>query len=122
MVLKLVYQFADHGLGIITLQEHRIVHADKVRQIQAGPGETLITSTAWRNSAGASVGGVEKCLNYCLGFCLGSNSKVDPEAEKSVFSELGHIWPAVLKGLRHSLYRHNEVYMQRSSIRLGIKL
>ena len=55
---ELVYQFADHGLGIITLQEHRIVHADKVRQIQAGPGETLITSTAWRNSAGASVGGV----------------------------------------------------------------
>eukprot|EP00116_Pleurobrachia_bachei_P001855 sb/3462117/ len=55
---ELVYQFVDHCLGIITLQEHRIVHADKVRQIQAGPGETLITSTAWRNGAGVSVGGV----------------------------------------------------------------
>lgn len=55
---ELVYQFAYHGLGIITLQEHRIVHAETVRQTQAGPGETLITSTAWRNGAGASVGGV----------------------------------------------------------------
>eukprot|EP00116_Pleurobrachia_bachei_P013678 sb/3473940/ len=36
----------------------------------------------------------------CIDISFSLGPKVNPEAGKSVFSAMGHIWPAVLKGLR----------------------
>ena len=65
-VSELAYQFSKHGIGFLGIQEHRMVHPEIVKRIQAGPDSILLTSTAWRNSMGASVGGV--------GILMGTNA------------------------------------------------
>ena len=63
---ELAYKFSHHGIGLLGVQEHRIVHQETVKRTQAGPGSILLTSTAWRNTMGASVGGV--------GIMMGTNA------------------------------------------------
>ncbi|XP_019623440.1 PREDICTED: craniofacial development protein 2-like, partial [Branchiostoma belcheri] len=48
---------AIQGIDVLGIQEHRIVHEDEVRY-ESIHGNTLITTTASRNLAGAAVGGV----------------------------------------------------------------
>ena len=57
---ELAYKFCKSKLGVLAIQEHRIVHApgEATRTTPAGSDCILITSTAERNQRGASVGGV----------------------------------------------------------------
>ena len=58
---ELTANFSKHGLDLLGIQEHRIVHDETIRYgyIQ---GNALITSSAWRNERGASTGGVRILL------------------------------------------------------------
>ncbi|MEE8288342.1 MAG: reverse transcriptase domain-containing protein [Nitrosomonadaceae bacterium] len=59
---ELTSNCVKQNIDVIGIQEHRIVHEEEIRyeNIQ---GRTLITSSAWRNSAGAATGGVGILLN-----------------------------------------------------------
>ncbi|XP_033637877.1 uncharacterized protein LOC117298668 [Asterias rubens] len=54
---ELVSCMIKQGIDIIGIQEHRIVHNDPLRFIKV-LGQSLITSSAWRNEAQAATGGV----------------------------------------------------------------
>ena len=56
--LELAKTFIDSGLEILGIQEHRVVHQELIKIEQLERGTRLITSSAWRNGAGASTGGV----------------------------------------------------------------
>ena len=60
--LELAHCFEKSGYDIMGIQEHRRVHDDPVvfNQIE---GQYLVTSSAWRNEAQASVGGVGLMLS-----------------------------------------------------------
>ena len=56
---ELVASAVKHNTDIICLQEHRIVHEDiLLKYHDVGKNWTLVTSSAWRNSSNAAVGGV----------------------------------------------------------------
>ena len=54
---ELIEVFKGSGLAILAIQEHRICHREEVK-VEKGPWGALITSSAWRNGAGAATGGV----------------------------------------------------------------
>lgn len=54
---ELVHNFKEKHLDILAIQEHRIVHEDMLQQKDID-GVRMITSSAWRNEAGAACGGV----------------------------------------------------------------
>ena len=54
------------GVQILGIQEHRIVHSSEIEYQNLGSC-TLITSSAWRNSAGAATGGVGIVLDNNTG-------------------------------------------------------
>ena len=45
-------------MEILGIQEHRIVHQEPIRIEKVKKGVTLVTTSAWRNGAGAATGGV----------------------------------------------------------------
>ena len=45
-------------MEILGIQEHRIVHQEPIRIEKFKKGVTLVTTSAWRNGAGAATGGV----------------------------------------------------------------
>ncbi|XP_072046861.1 uncharacterized protein [Amphiura filiformis] len=51
-----------HNIDILGIQEHRIVHKEPVK-FENIQGQTLITTSATRNIAGASIGGVGRVLS-----------------------------------------------------------
>ena len=55
--LEMASLFLESGVSILGVQEHRIVHNEAVR-IERYNGSRFITVSAWRNSGGASQGGV----------------------------------------------------------------
>ena len=56
--LELAAVFLQSNLMALGVQEHRIVHDEEIRMERFSKGVHLITSSAWRNSRGASMGGV----------------------------------------------------------------
>ena len=56
--LELADRFIANRLDILGIQEHRIVHTETTKTETFCGGAKLITSSAWRNGCGASVGGV----------------------------------------------------------------
>ena len=52
---ELVYQAKQHGIDIICLQEHRIIHVEILLRENVN-GYTLITCSAWKNTRNASTG------------------------------------------------------------------
>ena len=56
--IELAKTFLESGMNIMGLQEHRIVHDEPIKIEKFAKGVCLITSSAWRNSMGASTGGV----------------------------------------------------------------
>ena len=46
--LELKYNFESHDLDILGIQEHRIMHNEKVKYNTIGHS-TLITTSAWKN-------------------------------------------------------------------------
>ena len=59
---ELVSNFVEHNIDVLGIQEHRIFHEEPVRY-ETILGSTLITTSATKNSAGASIGGVGVILN-----------------------------------------------------------
>ena len=56
---ELAHLFELRSVHILGLQEHRIIHNDEPIQITAlTPKTYMLTSSAWRNTANAAVGGV----------------------------------------------------------------
>jgi len=60
--IELAHNFEEYGIDILGIQEHRIVHEDilKYEDIQ---GNTLVTTSAWRNDQGAATGGIGLLLS-----------------------------------------------------------
>eukprot|EP00116_Pleurobrachia_bachei_P001743 sb/3462005/ len=56
--VELANRIIANSIDIMGIQEHRIVHTEKARIEDLHGGVRLITCSAWRNSGGASVGGV----------------------------------------------------------------
>ncbi|XP_072016329.1 uncharacterized protein [Amphiura filiformis] len=61
--IKLCALVQDNKLDVIVVQEHRTVHDDQLQYENLIEGFQLITSSAWRNSMGAAVGGVGVLLS-----------------------------------------------------------
>ena len=57
-----MYNFVEQNTDVPGIQEHRIFHEEPVRY-ETVLGKTLITTSATKNSAGSSVGGVSILLN-----------------------------------------------------------
>ena len=59
---ELARNFQDKGICILGIVDHKIVHEDPVT-FQQFDEATMITSSAWRNTSNAAVGGVGLMLN-----------------------------------------------------------
>ena len=70
---------------IISIQEHRIIHNDDIEYRKVGDHH-LITSSAWRNNAQASQGGVELLLGTKARKALLKVSKVHPRIVVAEFA------------------------------------
>ena len=56
---ELVSSAIELNINVICIQEHRYFHSDiKLKYHDVGKGWTLISASAWKNSIGASIGGV----------------------------------------------------------------
>ena len=57
-IYELIASAEDTGQDIICLQEHRFIHEDLTTNEQTFGNWTLITSSAWKNSTNAAIGGI----------------------------------------------------------------
>ena len=48
----------DHNIDIICIQEHRYIHSEDIKYQETGKGWTLVSTSAWKNSGNATIGGV----------------------------------------------------------------
>jgi len=55
---EMVHLFEESGVEILAVQEHRVVHDEPVRMKCLGKNCYFVSTSAWRNSVQASVGGV----------------------------------------------------------------
>ncbi|XP_066913167.1 craniofacial development protein 2-like [Clytia hemisphaerica] len=60
---ELAHHAKTHGIDVICIQEHRIVHSEILLQEKIN-GYTLLTSSAWKNDINAATGGVGFLLSY----------------------------------------------------------
>ena len=60
---ELLINFKKQGISVLGIQEHRRVHEDEPISYQECQGQYIITSSAWRNSQNAAVGGVGLLLD-----------------------------------------------------------
>ena len=56
--LELAHTFESSGVEILAIQEHRIIHEELTKTTILSNNAYLITTSAWRNEAKASTGGV----------------------------------------------------------------
>ena len=68
---ELTINFKKQGISVLGIQEHRKVHEDEPISYQEYQGQYLITSSAWRNSKNAAVGGVGLLLDRSAKKALG---------------------------------------------------
>ena len=66
---ELVHNFTEQKIEVLGIQEHCIIHDDPVKHENI-QGKTLVTSSAWRNDAGAATGGVGVLLNSHATKCV----------------------------------------------------
>ena len=66
---ELVHNFTQQKIEVLGIQEHCIIHDDPVKHENI-QGKTLVTSSAWRNDAGAATGGVGVLLNSHATKCV----------------------------------------------------
>ena len=60
---ELIVNFKKQGISVLGVQEHRRVHEEEPISYEEYHGQYLITSSAWRNSQNAAVGGVGLLLD-----------------------------------------------------------
>ena len=64
-----MHNFTQQKIEVLGIQEHCIIHDDPVKHENI-QGKTLVTSSAWRNDAGAATGGVGVLLNSHATKCV----------------------------------------------------
>ena len=55
---EMVHLFEESGMEIVAVQEHRVVHDEPVRMKCLGKNCYFVSTSAWRNSIQAAIGGV----------------------------------------------------------------
>ena len=60
---ELANNFIKSNLCILGVIDHKLVHEDEPVRIETLHGSTLITTSAWRTSSGAALGGVGIMVN-----------------------------------------------------------
>ena len=60
--IELKYNFEYHNIDILGIQDHIIIHDEKVRYKTIGRS-IFVTTSAWRNEQGAATGGIGIMLN-----------------------------------------------------------
>ena len=85
---ELAYKFCNSKLGVLAIQEHRIVHApgEVIRITPAGSDCILLTSTAERNQRGASVGGVGIAMRAAAWKLITEKEVISPRILKVTFA------------------------------------
>ena len=83
-VEELEHHAGKQGIEIVGIQEHRIVHEDSIRYKQLDKYH-LITSSAWRNSAQAAVGGVGVLISKKAEKALSSVKPISDRILKATF-------------------------------------
>ena len=78
--------FSKQRIDILGLQEHRIVHEDTPVRYEEMLGNTLITTSAWRNSAGAAQGGVGILISSRVAKCLAGVKSISPRVLRVNFT------------------------------------
>ena len=61
-ICELIHHMDKYNISIIGLQEHRRVHEEEIKYENID-GHLLVTSSAWRNSSQAAIGGVGFLMN-----------------------------------------------------------
>ena len=87
--LELKYNFEIYDLDILGIQEHRIMHDETVKY-NTIEYSTLITTSAWKNDQGSSIGGIGIMLNKRS---INSLCEVISHSEKILISTF-HVNPA----------------------------
>ena len=76
---ELVAAAASHKQDIICIQEHRYHHTDlHLKHHDVGNNWTLITSSAWKNSTNASIGGIGMLLSPMAQKALNNIETISP--------------------------------------------
>ena len=77
-----------YKIDVIGIQEHRIVHSDdsKIQYENLVEGYQLVTISAWRNSAGAAVGGIGLLLSTTARKSLISIQAISPRLMEATFN------------------------------------
>ena len=84
-IQELIHHMNKHNISIIGLQEHRRVHEEEIAYEHID-GYLLITSSAWRNSSQAAVGGVGFIINKQAEKALCDVSCVSSRIIKATFA------------------------------------
>jgi len=83
---ELTVASSKFDLDVVCIQEHRIGHEDDVEFTRVDENHTLVTSSAMRNSIGASIGGVGFLMNSHSLKCLSSVEKINPRIVSASFT------------------------------------
>ena len=78
--------FSKQCIDILGIQEHRIVHEDTPVRYEEMLGNTLITTSAWRNSTGAAQGGVGILISGRVAKCLAGVKSHSPRVIRVNFT------------------------------------
>ena len=81
---ELAENFKRSKLSVLGLVDHKMVHEDEDVQIQHLDGSVLITTSAWRSSNGASMGGVGFVISNLVENSL---AEIRPVTERILVAE-----------------------------------
>ena len=76
----------DHNIDIICIQEHRYIHSKDIKYHDSGNGWTLATTSAWKNSVNATVGGVGILIGPRALKSLNSTERIQPRMIIATFN------------------------------------
>ena len=82
---EVTINFKKYGISVLGIQEHRRVHEDEPISYHMYMGQYLVTSSAWRNSQNAAVGGVGMLLNPKAKKALGEVKSISNRILKATF-------------------------------------
>ena len=80
---ELIASAVDHKIDIICIQEHRYTHTEDIKYHETGNGWTLITVSAWKNSA---AGGIGMLIGPRALKTLNSIEKIQPRMMAATFN------------------------------------
>ena len=76
---ELVSSAIELNINVICIQEHRFFHSDiKLKHHDVGKGWTFISASAWKNSIGATIGGVGMLLSPLALKSLNTIEEIEP--------------------------------------------